>query len=215
MNSPQCAAAATILAAAGLAWPAAAAESSGFYLGASWGVTTFNHDVATFNDGSLSGGRVDDGDSGWKLFAGYNVNRYFAAEGGFTRLNNDVDSLTTYHGGFSDGSGSEYAEGGVGVDVHKPDVWFLSAMGMLPVSERLVLCGKVGVQSWRTEFTIFDSAGIREEDRTGTDPLVGLGAAYGVSKRLALRLEWERFMDIAGDDIDLASLGLTVKLGAK
>lgn len=200
-------------AAAGLG--VASAAETGWYVGGSWGLTTFNHGTSDFDDGSLAGGRVDDGDSGWKLFGGYRFARHWALEGGYALLNGDYDGETTFSGGVSDGSGFLFAPGGVGVDLDRPQSVFLSVVGMLPVGKNLALCGKVGVQTWESDVTLFDSDGIRENTESGIDPIVGLGADYRIAKRLALRAEWERFMDIAGNDIDLMSVGLTYRFGSK
>ena len=94
-----------ILAAAALAFADAAGAETGWYLGASWGASSFHHDLEDFSDGSLAGGAVDDTDSGWKVFAGYGWSPRWAVEVGYSLLNNDYDGETTFFGGLSDGSG--------------------------------------------------------------------------------------------------------------
>lgn len=198
-----------------LAASSAAIADTGWYLGASWGGTSFNHGVEDFSDGSLGGGRVDDTDSGWKLYAGYQWTRHLALEAGYTILDNDYDGETTLFNSVSDGSGPRFAQGGVGVDLDEPRSLFATAVGILPLGKRTAFRAKAGVHSWETDLTIFDSDGIREVGESGTEPIVGLGVVHGLSRRWALRAEWERFLDIVDDDIDLFSLGVTVALGSR
>lgn len=193
----------------------AAAGDQGPYVGGSLGETTFQHEAANFDDGSLGrSGGVDDSDSGWKLFGGYQFNKHLAVEYGYTVLNKDVDSETTFFGATSDGSGS-FAAGGVGIDIHEPRAAFTAAVGILPIGEKLSLFGKVGVQIWEVELTTFDSSGIREEDESGVDPMIGIGLNYRIAGRWGVRAEFERFMNVIDDDIDLVSIGLTYRFKSR
>ncbi len=185
--------------------------ANGFYLGGAWGGTTFHHDAAVFDDGSLAGsGTVDGSDSGWKLFAGYRFNRRLAVEIGHTVLNNDYDLETTFSGGVSDGSGG-LAAGGVAIDIHRPKATFFAAVGVLPLGPRAALSAKLGAQAWEARVTTTQSGGVASERRSDLDGLAGLGLTYRVAAHWVLQVDYERFMDIVDDDIDLFSVGFAYR----
>src|SRR5688572_33411512 len=86
-----------ITAALGLAALAAAAgaaaqdNESGFYAGA--GVGTFNIEVDDFDEIDETIDSYDSDDTAWKVFGGWRVNAYFAAEVAYVNLGSPDDEL--------------------------------------------------------------------------------------------------------------------------
>lgn len=189
------------------------ATDAGFYVGANVGGTTYRHDAADFDDGSLAlTGRIDDHDSGRKFLAGYRFNKHFELEIGHTVLNQDYDARVTFSNATSDGSAT-FAVGSVAVDIHRPEAAFLAAAGILPISPRVEVYGKIGLQRWQATLTTFASSRVAERRESDVDALFGVGLSVRIAGRWAVRAEYERFQGIAGDDIDLASMGFVYRFG--
>ena len=120
---------------------------------------------APYIGGSLG---LNDGESAWRLFGGYRVNRNAAIELGYADL-------------------GEMNFGGTPVN---SDAWELSALGILPLGERVSAYGRLGF--YRGEAR---GGGINE---TTTDLTFGLGAQYDVNRNIGVRLEWQRYSDFGG-----------------
>lgn len=194
----------------------ASSDDPSWYLGVSGvGKVFVDRDVSGFNDGSLTSGKVDDKDSGWKLFGGYRINKYFAVELGWTDLNNDFDSETSF-AGQSSGMGSSYAPGEVTVDVDEPIAKYLAITGRLPLplgpapyNDRLSLIGKFGVTAWEATHTTIDSISKVETHKSGSDTVSGLALEYQWPNGIAIRSEYEFYKNIVGEDYEFLSLGVT------
>ena len=192
------------------------ADEQGWYVGgAAFGRVIVDRNVSDFDDGSITSGRVDDKDSGWKLAGGYRYSRHLAVEFGHASLNNDSDDETTFNGQ-SDGSGSKYAAGAVSVDIDDPKAYYLAAVGRLPMplgpppyDNRLALIGKIGVTSWEAKETTIDSNGKVDKDKDGTNFMAGFALEYKWPNGFAIRSEIEFFRDIVDEQYELNTIGLT------
>src|SRR3954471_12098346 len=101
---------------------------AGPYIGAGFGQSKFRDAC-----GGFSG--CDDKDTSWRAFGGYQLNRNFAAEVGYT----DLGSLTASAPGSS-----------AHVDAH---VWELSGIGFVPIAGGLSAFGKLGAYYGKLEGT--------------------------------------------------------------
>lgn len=158
----------------------------------------------------------DDKSEGWKVFAGYQFNKYLALEGGFNDLG-DARARYLVRGPAPVGttiSGTTletYAEN---------DAWTLAAVGLLPLTDSFSAFAKLGFSSWssnlrttqqlnQTLVTTPDLTGERGD--SGVDPYYGLGVSYALFDNLAFRGEWERFENVGGLDVNLYTAGFAVK----
>ena len=119
-----------------------------------------------------------------KLFGGFNVNRFLGMELSYVNLgSNYVD----YYGyGFTqDGVSYEF-------------------VGYLPVSPYVDLFGKVGIYNWTVSSNYYYNA-----STSGSDSDYGFGLSAQVSQRVWLRGEYQKFQNIAGGDVNLASVSLS------
>lgn len=142
---------------------------AGFYggLGAGVGHTDIN--------GSGIAGSTDKKDGVWKLFGGYQFNRYIAAEGGYVDL------------------GKASIAGPQGSAATDSNAWQVSAVGSMPLNPQFALTGKLGLARTATD----GGGSINGVAFAGSDhhtaPTYGLGMRYDISKAVGVRGEWERF----------------------
>lgn len=150
---------------------------------------------------------TDSRDPGFKVFAGYRFNRYFAVEGGYAWLGEfqattQVTAPTT---------------GALNADIRVIGL-YIDAVGMLPVGDRFAAFAKVGVLGSETRTFRSTSGTVTSGSNTNasTDQAnlsYGLGVQYDLEKNVTLRFVWERYIKV-GDvntgefNIDLYSGGL-------
>ena len=182
------------LAAGGFFFSAPAAAQ--FYIGFSFGQAEVDRNfiIPELVDAD---GTIDGKDSAFKLFGGYQFNRNFALEVAAVDLGDMSYSGTGSTGPITGTvTGGRVQNGGLNV----------SAVGVLPLGERLAFFGKAGIFLWSSEAT--DITGgvptISEED--GSDLSLGLGASFALTPQASLRAEWERF-EMSSTDVDLVSVG--------
>lgn len=127
---------------------------------------------------------------GWKVYAGYQFNKYLGIEGGYVNLN-DMTATT----------------GAVRTNMNA-DAWALGAVLSYPVTEKISLMGKVGAAYLLSDIKRTDSLSATGDD--SFEPNYGVGVSYAVFDNLNLRAEWERF-DRDDLNIDLVSAGVALK----
>lgn len=193
---------------------------AGFSFGQSkvkgWDTSNFIADLAAMAPPvtaiSLGGSNKSEG---WKVFAGYNFNRYFALEGGFVNLN---DARARYRV-----TAPAPAATGILNTTIENDAWILAAKASLPVTDSIAVFAKLGASSWssnlRTGRTT-QANGVSnvktlpltsDQGSDGVDAYYGLGVSYALLDNVELRAEWERFKNVGGYDIDLTTAGFAVK----
>lgn len=197
--------------------PAMAQPVDGWYAGGNVG-----RSAATIDDDGIRSGlqvqglatsAIDDRerDTGYKVFGGYQFHRNFAVEAGFFDLGSFGYTATTVPAGTLTG---DVRIKGLNLDL----------VGILPVTDRLSVLGRVGVVSARSSGH-FSSTGAVTMPFANPDPRerstgakLGVGMQYDFSDRLALRAEAERYRvkdSISNKGhVDLMSVGLIYRFGA-
>jgi len=199
-----------------LAGPLALAQDAGWYGGLNFGQSRSKIDDPRIISGLLAGGFssatiIDDNrDRGGKIFGGYQLNRYFAFEGGYFDLGKFGFTANTVPIGSLTG---DIKIKGVNLDI----------LGTLPLTEKFSAFGRVGVARAEARNT-FTGTGLVRLLRTNanqreTNAKYGMGLQYAVTDRLGMRAEVERYRinDAVGNngDIDLVSLGLVYRFGSQ
>ena len=176
--------------------PAVALQmDSGFYVGAGLGRSEAR-DFCT-----IVAGACDAKDMSWNVYAGYQFNRHFALEGGFTNFGQATSS------GFSGGVPSKISTDTTAFE--------LVAVGLLPFTDRFSLFGKAGFFRYDSDGTISGGVVAGASD-TGTEFTFGLGAEYGFARNLAARLEWQRYLGVGSGLLGLPKADISVlRLGAR
>jgi OOP family OmpA-OmpF porin len=187
-----------------------AAAEGDWYAGVSLGTAEANEiGFEDIDDGSALSGSIDDNDFGWKIFGGYAYNQYVAIEGAY------VDLGEVSINAESDGGGVSFDPGPVTAAI-KATGFSLSVIGFMPINERLGLHAKIGYFAWEADQSLSNSAFQPVSvEFDGSDPTFGVGATYEVNDRLAIRGEYEKYVDIDEVDGSLFSLGLQYAFSRK
>lgn len=216
MNLAQSAALCSAAMLMGLGTAPAFAEDSGWYLGGNLG-----YSAATIDEDKIVRALESDGftvtdfsdnedDLGFKLFGGYQFNRYLAIEGGYFNLGSfDFTAQTDPPGSLS---------GDIDVDGINLDL-----VGLLPLRDKLSLFARLGANHAQADTNFTGDGGVQIENKSfserSTNFKFGVGGQWAIHRKAGLRLEAERYRieDGAGNegDIDLLSLGLVVRFGAE
>lgn len=159
----------------------AAAQDTGFYVGAGVGQATTD----LCDDLGIGGVNCDDTDTGMKIFGGYKFNPNFGIEAGLVDL------------------GEVSITGPGGTATIEVDGFQFAAVGVYPINPKFSMFGKLGLYMWDASFS---APGFSESD-DGTDLTFGVGVAWNFMRNLSLRGEWERF-DLDDVDADLLSASI-------
>lgn len=156
---------------------------SSAYIGASLGQSDADYDC--------EGASCDLKDNAWRVFGGFQLNRTFSAELGYSNLGE-----------------ASFDFGGGDTVVAEATAWDLSAIAAFPVGP-VSLYGRLGL--YRAEVETRDALfGTSDDSSNGL--LWGLGVMFDINKNLAIRGEWKQYNGIeSGDedaDVNVISVGL-------
>ena len=173
----------SLIGALALALPAAAnaqgfsftGPDSGWYVGGGIGQSQIDIDTSDAAPGTT----VDDKDTSFRVFGGYQMNKHFGVELGYSQL--------------GEVSGNEP---GFGAFQFEAKAWDLVAVGTLPLGNSFSLIGKLGFYKGDLDFT----GGGESLSESNTDLTYAIGAQYDFSKNLGLRAEWQQYKSMGKQD---------------
>jgi len=155
---------------------------SGFYLGAAVGATDTNHKNTAFNNpvngAVIENGVVDNAGFGYRGLVGYQLNKYFAGELGFTKFARAQGRGLNYAGGPLNQNGY--------IDEHAVD---LTAKGILPIVRRISLYIKLGAAYLFARTKVNN---VFSKNRNGVKPWLGAGVSFDVTKNFAFDASYNR-----------------------
>jgi OOP family OmpA-OmpF porin len=172
-------------------------------------VALFERQGLTVEDSTST---LDDSDTGFGVGGGYQLNDYFAFEFAYVDLGTidyQADAV------ISDGTITSDADVTFESTADGPVV---SVLAMYPFGERFSVFARAGISFLEAEgtarITVDGTTGAASQSGQKSDPMFGVGAEFSVTKHFAVRLGWDRYLDVgtadvAGDtDADVISLGL-------
>ena len=168
---------------------AQARGETGWYLGGNIGQSKVKDGCSGLGGTGIS---CDDKDTAFKILGGYNINRNFAAELGYTDF------------------GKAKASGLGLTDEFKATAWELSGIGSYPVANQFSVFGRLGLYfADAKENTNF----VGNFKHTNNDLTYGFGVRYDFSREVGVRGEWQRYSKVGGGDIgksdvDVISVGV-------
>lgn len=155
---------------------------------------------------SLSGDKKTD--TGYTVFAGYNVTRYWGAEVGY----NDLGSQYTIKGVFN---GTPFKSGGI-----RAYNYYAALTGTLPLYQHFALHGKLG---WvdnhiKASNVCVSGAGCVDVSSSSShsDVLYGVGVSYAVTSQWLAQLDYANYGKMEKSDQGFDAIkGSSVSLSAK
>jgi OOP family OmpA-OmpF porin len=178
-------------------------QERGFYLGGSVGRAEAKDVCENTTDLGVNIS-CDDNDVGFRLFAGYQVNRHFAVELGYADLGEATSGVVTSGGISANASVSAVA-------------WDLVAVGSFPLMERFAIFGKLGI--YRAESELSGGGTVRTAsapinaspvsfrgEETNSGLTFGAGIGYDFTRNFGVRAEWQRYQEVGGGDIGEADV---------
>jgi OmpA-OmpF porin, OOP family len=197
-----------------LASSMAVADDSGWYLGANAGWSKATIDNTRITDGLLDAGfdttaiKDDNGHIGFKVFGGYQINRFLALESGYFNLGR--------FGFTADTLPATALAGGIKLQGANFDV-----VGMLPITENFAPFVRVGYNyAWANDtFAGYGAVIVPDPERSEHEGhyKFGVGLQYALTRSWDMRVEAERYRvdDAVGNqgDIDMFTLGVVYRFG--
>ncbi len=143
--------------------------------------------------------------TGWKVFAGYEISRNLAVEGGYV----DFGKFQT------SASGTIFLQPGTVTGSVKGSGFSLDAVGTLPFGKAFGLFGRIGVLAWSLDATAHRAAPGTPYDgatsggsASGTSVEFGVGAKYDFNKNLGVRAEFQKFASVGSDATGKSDMSL-------
>ena len=139
--------------------------------------------------------RTDNRDSAFRVFGGYQLNRYFAVEAGYADLGTfGVRSTVTPAGTFEKR-----------IEVNGVDV---NVVGTLPIANKWTLFARAGAfrserkASYETSGSVELLRGVQVNTEKKTQSVFGAGVVYDITPAVGVRAEWARHGKYSDDLLD-------------
>lgn len=205
----------SLMAAAGLSVNAAAKDSA-FYVGGNVGWSDIHESPGMFPSVLTASGLTGtftaaDTELGFKVYAGYRLNKYLSAEFGYNDFASvDYRYIITAPTGTSGVANTDPR--GPGKAKKSVDGLYVYAIPSFPVSERFSVFAKLGILNWDEKFkmrlpTLANLA--RKDD--GFNFAFGVGARFDVTDSISVRAEWDRTTGLASTRPQLFSAGVEIR----
>src|SRR5471032_297718 len=179
---------ALIASAATLAGTSAYAADFGDDAGSRYKFDVPNAVSSSGNSGTKAGG---------KIYGGYNIDKTWAVEGGYTNFGKQ-DYDYTVNG----------AAGHVQSDAHS---FYVAGKGTWPVNEQVALFGKLGVARNHNDVTTTGIASV-SGDANKSALYASVGAEYAINKNVKVSLEYENY---GKNNVDLGRKNSAITAGVR
>jgi hypothetical protein len=180
-----------------------------WFISVSAGHASLDHDVINVPTGEKIGRTKDSTNSFYSVEAGVRLHKYLEASAAWN------DYGDSFHGSFSTTRSIYTPEGYYFLDILTP--YRVSVRGFsgtliprLPITERISLFTKLGVEWWDMNFQYVDYTGQpvnRRETISGHNLLLGAGIEFAVTRHWSAHLQYEHLTL----DMDSYSLGLSFR----
>lgn len=140
----------------------------------------------------------DDSDTSFKVYGGAKIHRNFAFEVSYVDMGESVvrdsdNTLTIEAAGLN-----------------------ASVFGIVPASYNVDIFGKAGLMYWDANKSSSGTLNGDVASSNGMDMTFGFGVNYGINRKFALRAEFEKFLNVGGEqttgesDVTLITLGIAL-----
>ncbi len=156
---------------------------------------------------SIDNPSVDDSGTPWKVYVGFEVNEYFAVEGGYADLGKVV---TQFGASVAPTQIDAILSATLSVHPLQGDGWFGAAVVTWPVNpDKFSLHARLGLFGWESDVdvrVISGGTGMVADRESGTDTMFGFGLEWQLDEQWSLIAEWERYK--LNDWLDVPSVGI-------
>ena len=178
------------------------AATGDWYVGLGYGLTSFDTGISS-TTGTAS---LDEDDSGFKFFGGYNVNKNVAIELAYADLG--TASLSGNTGDTFVLDGIPFIFTGSGTINIDGSLIGLSGVFTYHFNDAFNLYGRAGLASWEADISATETGGPTETaSEDGTDFFLGFGAGWNFAQTWALKAEYELY-SFDSEDVDFLSLNI-------
>jgi OOP family OmpA-OmpF porin len=150
---------------------------------------------------------MDDTDTGWKLFGGYEFTENWAVEGAYVDLG-DVTTDTVVTNGPPGWTPQDFVNAAATKHPYSVDGFTITGKGTYPFGNGFTAFAKLGLFAWDADIKVkcvgCSPAAKAPDDEDGVDFTGGLGVGYDFANNFGVRAEWERFTTDR-DDVDFLS----------
>ena len=189
----------------------------GFYAGMGIGQTSNNKWKSTDINNSFAAAGITatsdlantsvNGNIPWKFYGGYEINPFFAVEGGYMAFQDLYANVTE--------TAPTPSTARLAL---QNDAWMLAVKGSYPVTKNFDVFAKLGANFWHqtrvatdtTDFALATAARHTKVSNRGEGLYYGLGASYDLGEYFTLRAEWERY-DVDGANVNAYTGGFLFK----
>jgi OOP family OmpA-OmpF porin len=175
------------------------AQESKWYMGASAGQTKFDTGITPIT------ASLDDKDSGFKIFGGYDIDENFSVEAHYVDFGEA--SLSGTNGQTFRIDGTTYQFNSAASIKSKASAWGVAVIAGIPVTESVRPFAKVGFNRVSNELTVTGTTATSTKENS-TESLYGVGVEYSLTKAIALRIEYEIHNGDDDAEAKLLSAGL-------
>jgi OOP family OmpA-OmpF porin len=172
-------------------------------LGGSYGPTWFETDI----DNLTGAAKLDEASSGYKVFGGFNFNKYRGVEGFYAYFGETSLSGNTGDTFSSNGSTLVFLQDATVTSTAAS--YGLAAVAGIDLGIWRPIA-KTGFHRWSTETTAASATSNASADNSGFGYLLGLGLLVHLSDRFSLRTEYEYFSGDDNESVGLLSFGAQV-----
>ena len=184
-----------------------------WYVGVSAGTTNLDYSAADLTSDLSSLGwtinnpKVDDSNTTWKVYAGFQVNDWFAVEAGYVDLG---EVITQFGATIPPNEIMDLLSDTFSVHPYQGDGWMVAGVARYAfVPDQFSVVGRAGLFAWESKTTVRVISGgtgsVAGED-SGTDGMFGVGVEWQINEQWALTADWERYK--LNEWLDVPSIGV-------
>jgi len=196
----------------------AIAADKKWYLGVGTGaahtdVKGGDYDADLLSLGYTATSKIDNNTLGWKLFAGYRLNKRWDIEVSYIDLG-EVNSTTTVTSPALPTAVAQQAFVDAAATVHPYSIDALTVSGKAnwSLNKDMTAFGKIGIYAWNADILVrcvgCATAVVAPDDESGVDWTVGIGLLYKYNRKVGVRFEYDR---LATDRYDLDFVSFSIQ----
>ena len=184
-----------------------------WYVGVAAGPTSLDYSAADLTSDLSSLGwtinnpSVDDSNTAWKVYAGFQFNEWFAVEAGYADLG---EVVTQFGATIPPTQIDALLSDTLSVHPYQGDGWMVAGVVRYAfVPDQFLVVGRAGLFRWESKTTvrvISGGTGSVAGDDSGTDGMFGVGIEWQLNEQWSLTADWERYK--LNEWLDVPSIGV-------